>query len=142
MPDKFSKEVRSQIMAKIKKTDSKPELVVRKFLFKHGFRYRINVRKFPGCPDVVLSKYKTIVFINGCFWHAHKNCKYNKMPKSNREYWLPKINRNVERDTINKKTLQGMGWKVLFLWECKIMDKESEEYLLKLLSYLKNNSLK
>ena len=120
----------------LRETNSKPEIIVRKFLFSNGFRYRINVRRLPGCPDIVLPKYKIILFVNGCFWHAHKNCKFNKMPKSNRKYWIPKINRNVERDFINKKKLQKMGWKVLELWECKIIKENNHKYLSKLIKHL------
>jgi DNA mismatch endonuclease, patch repair protein len=137
MPDKFSKEIRSKIMSRIRKTDSKPEVIVRKFLFSNGFRYRLNVRKLPGCPDIVLPKYKTILFINGCFWHAHNNCKYNKMPKSNYNYWIPKINGNVKRDIVNRKRLQKMGWKILILWECEIIGNNGEKLLRNLIKTLK-----
>ncbi len=136
MSDKFSKEVRSEIMARIRKTNSKPEIIVRKHLFSGGFRYRINVRKLPGCPDIVLSKFKTIIFVNGCFWHAHKNCKYNKRPKSNKSYWIPKINRNVERDITNKKQLQKLGWKVIIIWECEVISKNRQKHLDRLVKVL------
>jgi len=98
MADTHSKEVRSMNMSHIRSTNSKPEEKVRKYLFSKGLRYRKNVRELPGCPDIVLPKYKTIIFVNGCFWHHH-DCERFAWPKSNQEYWYPKINRNVERDT-------------------------------------------
>jgi len=124
-------------MSSIRKTDSKPEQTVRKYLHSKGIRYRKNVKNILGCPDIVLPKYETIIFVNGCFWHAHKNCKHNKMPKSNRKYWIPKINRNVERDIVNGKILQKMGWKVLVLWECKVIGNNKQKYLDKLIKTLR-----
>src|SRR3982751_2984727 len=91
MADVYSQEVRSHVMSKIRKKDTKPEIIVRRFLFKNGFRFRIHVSDIIGNPDIVLPKYKTVVFVNGCFWHAHENCRYNRMPKSRPEYWGPKI---------------------------------------------------
>ena len=111
---------RSHIMAKIRKTDTKPELIVRQFLFKCGFRYRLHAKKLPENPDIVLSKYKTAIFVNGCFWHAHEGCKLNRMPKSRQEYWVPKINGNVKRDIVNHKQLDDLGWRVLVVWECEL----------------------
>ena len=99
MADNHSKEVRSKNMSHIRSTNSKPEEIVRKYLFSKGFRYRKNVRTLPGCPDIVLPKYHTVIFVNGCFWHKH-DCGRFVWPSSNTEYWIPKINRNVERDTI------------------------------------------
>jgi DNA mismatch endonuclease (patch repair protein) len=136
MPDKFSQEIRSKVMARIRKTNSKPEVIVRKILFENGFRFRKNVRSLPGCPDIVLPKYKTVILVNGCFWHAHENCKYNKMPKSNKSYWVPKINRNVERDIINQRKLRKLGWNVLVLWECKIIGN-NQKYFNNLIKKLK-----
>jgi DNA mismatch endonuclease (patch repair protein) len=120
MNDVFSKKKRSEIMSKIRKTNSKPEMLVRKFLFKNGFRFRIHYKKLLGNPDIVLPKYKTVVFVNGCFWHAHKNCKYNKMPKTNADYWIPKIQGNVERDKKNHEYLEKEGWNILTVWECDL----------------------
>lgn len=119
MADVFEPEVRSYIMSRIRKTDTKPEIAVRKHLFKNGFRYRIHYRKLLGNPDIVLPKYKLVIFVNGCFWHAHAGCKYNKLPKSNKDYWIPKIKRNVERDKKNKKELNILGWRVMTIWECE-----------------------
>lgn len=131
MADTHSKEVRSKNMSHIRSTNSKPEEIVRKYLFSKGLRYRKNVRKLPGCPDIVLSKYKTVIFVNGCFWHKH-NCGRFVWPSSNEEYWHNKIKRNVERDTENLQTLSSQGWRVLTIWECQLKKKVAEENLLQL----------
>jgi DNA mismatch endonuclease, patch repair protein len=120
MSDIFEPKARSYIMSRIRKKDTKPELTVRKYLFRHGFRFRIHDDKIVGNPDIVLKKYKTLIFINGCFWHAHKGCKLNKPPKSNLKYWLPKINKNVERDENNLTVLKDQGWTVITIWECEL----------------------
>lgn len=118
MADNHSKEVRSKNMSHIRSTNSKPEETVRKYLFSKGLRYRKNVRKLPRCPDIVLSKYKTVVFVNGCFWHKH-DCGRFVWPSSNEQYWHKKITRNVERDKKNYSDLEEQGWKVLVIWECQ-----------------------
>ena len=128
MADNHSKEVRSMNMSHIRSTNSKPEEIVRKYLFSKGFRYRKNVRTLPGCPDIVLPKYKTVVFVNGCFWHKH-DCPRFVWPSSNEEYWSPKIQRNVDRDRKNAEDLRAMGWTVLTIWECQLKKKVREEYL-------------
>lgn len=128
MADNHSKEVRSMNMSHIRSTNSKPEEIVRKYLFSKGFRYRKNVRTLPGCPDIVLPKYKTVVFVNGCFWHKH-DCPRFVWPSSNEEYWRPKIQRNVDRDRKNAEDLRAMGWNVLTIWECQLKKKVREEYL-------------
>lgn len=122
MADNHSKEVRSMNMSHIRSKDSKPEEVVRKYLFSKGFRYRKNVKALPGCPDIVLPKYKTVIFINGCFWHKH-DCPRFVWPSSNEEYWHPKIMGNVERDKRNIAELQQLGWTVLTVWECELKKK-------------------
>ena len=118
--DVHSKEVRSYNMSRIKGKNTKPEEIVRKYLFSKGFRYRKNDKRYPGSPDIVLPKYKTVIFVNGCFWHGHKDCKYFVVPKTNTDFWLNKINRNIERDDENKNKLCNMGWKVIVLWECQL----------------------
>lgn len=128
MADNHSKEVRSKNMSHIRSTNTKPEEIVRKYLFSHGLRYRKNVRKLPGCPDIVLPKYKTVVFVNGCFWHMH-DCGRFVWPSSNKEYWSQKINRNVERDADNHRILSEQGWKVLVIWECQLKKKVADENL-------------
>lgn len=119
MADNHTKEQRSYNMSRIRGKNNAPEERVRKFLFSKGFRYRKNDKKLPGCPDIVLPKYKTVIFVNGCFWHKH-NCKRFVWPSSNEEYWKKKILRNVERDEINIKELKELGWKVLVIWECEL----------------------
>ena len=109
-------------MSRIRSTNSKPEEIVRKYLFSKGFRYRKNVNKLPGCPDIVLPKYKTVIFVNGCFWHKH-DCPRFVWPSSNQEYWKPKILRNVERDKNNCRELSSMGWNVITIWECELKKK-------------------
>ena len=123
MADNHTPEVRSQNMSHIRSTNSKPEEKVRKYLFSRGFRYRKNDRRYPGKPDIVLPKYRTVIFINGCFWHKH-NCPRFVWPASNQEYWIPKILRNAERDQKNQTLLKEHGWKVIVVWECQLRKKE------------------
>lgn len=118
--DKHSKETRSYNMSMIKSSGTKPEETVRKYLFSKGLRYCKNVKTLPGKPDIVLPKYKTIVFVNGCYWHGHKGCKYFVMPKTNVEFWTEKITKNIARDEITYKKLQNMGWNVIVIWECEL----------------------
>ena len=115
-------------MSHIRSTNSKPEERVRKYLFSRGLRYRKNVRKLPGCPDLVLKKYKTVIFVNGCFWHHH-DCGRFVWPSSNEEYWRKKINRNVERDVQNTALLINQGWRVLTIWECQLKKAVAEDNL-------------
>ena len=122
MADNHSKEVRSMNMSHIRSKNSKPEELVRKHLFSKGFRYRKNVKTLPGCPDIVLPKYKTVIFVNGCFWHKH-DCPRFVWPSTNEEYWRPKIMGNVERDKRNFAELQQLGWTVLTVWECELKKK-------------------
>lgn len=136
MDDNHSKEVRSKNMSHIRSTNSKPEEIVRKYLFSRGFRYRKNVRKLPGCPDIVLPKYKTVIFVNGCFWHKH-DCPRFVWPSSNQEYWVPKIRRNVERDKINYQHLSDMGWKVIIVWECELKRNKIESTMERVISQIK-----
>lgn len=122
MADNHTKEVRSRNMSHIRSTNTKPEEKVRKYLFSKGFRYRKNVRKLPGCPDIVLPKYHTVIFVNGCFWHKH-DCPRFVWPSSNEDYWIPKITRNVERDLKNHQILREQGWRVVVVWECELKEK-------------------
>ena len=128
MADNHSKEVRSMNMSHIRSTNSKPEEIVRKYLFSQGFRYRKNVKKLPGCPDIVLPKYRTVIFVNGCFWHKH-DCSRFVWPSSNQDYWRPKILRNVERDQKNVEELKALGWNVITAWECELKRAVREENL-------------
>lgn len=120
MSDVFSKEKRSEVMSKIKGKDTEMEVKVRSYLFKQGYRFRKNDKRYPGKPDILLPKYKTAIFINGCFWHGHEECKYFKMPKSNIEFWRAKIERNRERDRTHKDELESRGFNVIVLWECEL----------------------
>ena len=122
MADNHTAESRSRNMSHIRSTNTKPEEMVRKYLFSKGFRYRKNDRRLPGCPDIVLPKYNTIIFVNGCFWHKH-DCPRFVWPSTNVEYWVPKITANVERDHKNYKTLRSMGWNVIVVWECELKKK-------------------
>ena len=116
-------------MSHIRGKNTRPELIVRKYLFAHGFRFRVNVKKLPGTPDIVLRKYHTVIFVNGCFWHGHEGCPYFVLPKSNVEFWNNKITRNRERDLKNRIKLRDMGWHVIQLWECQLKPKVREQNL-------------
>jgi DNA mismatch endonuclease, patch repair protein len=137
MADTHSKEVRSRNMARIRAKDTKPEILVRKALFSNGFRYRLYVKTLPGKPDIVLSKYKTVIFVNGCFWHAHEGCKHFVIPKSNVSYWENKIKRNVERDIESLRELIKNGWKVIVIWECELKRKNINDTIADLILRLK-----
>lgn len=127
MTDKMSSEQRHRCMAAIKGRDTKPEITVRKYLFSRGLRYRVNVKKLPGSPDIVLKKYGAVVFIDGCFWHGHKECKYYKLPSTNVDFWKTKIAKNITRDYVNNVDLELDGWRVIRIWECEIKTKEQRE---------------
>lgn len=126
MADVHSPEKRSYNMSRIHAKGTKPEETVRKYLFSKGFRYRKNDPLLPGKPDIVLPKYKTVVFVNGCFWHRHEGCKYFVWPKNNAEFWRKKIMSNVERDNRNYSELKEKGWSVVVIWECELKDRRSE----------------
>ena len=139
MADNHTKEIRSMNMSHIRSTNTKPEEKVRKYLFSKGLRYRKNVRTLPGKPDIVLKKYKTVVFVNGCFWHKH-DCGRFVMPSSNTEYWEKKINGNVERDKTNTALLKEQGWKVIVIWECQLINKVIHENLEQLYEEITNTN--
>jgi DNA mismatch endonuclease (patch repair protein) len=130
--DVFSKSKRSDIMSKVSGKDTKPEILVRKYLFSKGFRYRKNVKDLPGKPDIVLPKYKTIIFVHGCFWHGHENCEAAKLPASNIDYWTRKTSSNKKRDSQNIRTLKTLGWNVIVIWECELKSKNRESRLAQL----------
>lgn len=127
--DNRTPESRSRNMSRIPSKNTKPEEIVRKYLFGQGFRYKKNVSNLPGKPDIVLPKYKTVVFVNGCFWHAHKGCKWFVPPKSNTEFWEKKFAYNIERDKRNYKKLEDLGWRVIIVWECEIRHSDSQRSL-------------
>lgn len=120
MADTVSTDKRSWIMSRIKSKDTKPELAVRSLLFGMGLRFRLHKSELPGHPDVVLPKLQTVVFVHGCFWHRHKNCRDNSNPATNSEFWQAKFKRNVDRDARNKRELRKLGWRVLTVWECEL----------------------
>lgn len=139
MADKHTKEVRSMNMSHIGSKNTKPEQKVRKYLFSCGLRYRKNVKDLPGSPDIVFPKYRTIVFVNGCFWHHH-NCERFAWPSTNKKYWYNKINRNVERDRENKERLEKEFWNVLIIWECELKKSVAEKNLDKLYQKIVSNN--
>lgn len=125
-------------MSHVKSKNTKPEVLVRRFLFAHGFRFRLYRKDLPGKPDIVLPKYKTAIFINGCFWHGHENCKYAKLPETNHEFWLTKINGNIQRDITTSSKLAEMGWRVFTIWQCELKPKTIENTLNNLITELQN----
>lgn len=139
MADTKTPEERSRNMSHIRSTGTKPEEIVRKYLFKQGFRYRKNVRNLPGKPDIVLRKYRTVIFVNGCFWHMH-NCQRGHLPHSRQDYWEPKIKANVERDIRNRKTLEEVGWRVIVIWECELKKRIADERLARLCEEIKTDT--
>ncbi|MBR4882303.1 MAG: DNA mismatch endonuclease Vsr [Bacteroidales bacterium] len=126
MPDKLTPQQRRKCMQRIKSKDTKPELIVRKYLFSRGFRYRLNVKRLPGSPDIVLPKYRTAIFINGCFWHGHPGCRYFVLPKTNTPFWHAKIDRNQQRDLQRRIDLRNLGWHTITLWECQLKPKTKD----------------
>jgi DNA mismatch endonuclease, patch repair protein len=135
MADVHSKEIRSKNMAAIKGKNTKPELLVRKFLHANGYRYKLHDRSLPGKPDIVLPKYKTVIFVHGCFWHGHKNCKYFVVPKTRTEWWLNKINGNISNDTKVVKALKKDHWKIIKIWGCQLKPAKIEKTLTTLISH-------
>lgn len=137
MADCHDKETRSYNMSRIRSKNTKPEELVRKYLFSQGFRYRKNDNRLPGKPDIVLPKYKTVIFVNGCFWHKHEGCKYFVWPKSNAKFWEKKIESNVTRDKKTHQQLKDLGWKVLIVWECELKKNRQEETLVNIINALR-----
>lgn len=125
-------------MSHVKSKDTKPEVLVRRFLFANGFRFRLYRKDLPGKPDIVLPKYKTAIFINGCFWHGHPGCRFAALPETNHEFWSAKISGNVERDKINFGRLHDLGWKVIVLWQCQLKPKTKDRTLQNLIMELRN----
>ena len=136
MTDTVSPKVRSAIMSRIKGKNTKPELTVRSFLHRSGLRFRVHRGDLPGAPDLVFPKYRTVIFVNGCFWHQHRGCVHSGIPLSNRYYWGPKLRRTVKRDRNRRRELRSMGWFVDVVWECQI----SEVRLIRLLKRIKTRA--
>lgn len=145
MADRMTKQQRHHCMSRIRGKDTKPEMIVRRYLHAHGYRYRVNVKRLPGTPDIVMRKYRTAIFVNGCFWHGHEECSHFVLPKSNTQYWQQKIERNKERDIEKRIHLRMKGWHTIVIWECELKPKNRlatlqalEQTLNKI--YLLNNS--
>ena len=132
--DVHDQKTRSYNMSRVKGKDTKPEEIVRKYLFSQGFRYRKNDKRLPGKPDIVLPKYKTVIFVNGCFWHKHEVCKYFVWPKSNSEFWKEKIESNIVRDKKQYEELKNAGWHVIIVWECELKKKQRMDTLERLVT--------
>jgi len=126
---------RSDIMRAVKRANTAPEIIVRQVLHALGLRFRLHRRDLPGSPDVVLPRFRTVIFVHGCFWHRHPDCRYTTTPKTRQEYWLPKFAANIERDLRKEAQLQELGWRVLLVWECET--KQREELTLRLRRELK-----
>lgn len=137
MADVHTPEQRSYNMSQIRGKNTKPEEIVRKYLFSQGFRYRKNDPRLPGKPDIVLPKYKTVVFVNGCFWHGHEGCRYFVWPKNNAEFWKNKISGNICRDQKNYNLLAELGWKVIIVWECELKKAVFETTMSQLIGQIK-----
>ena len=131
--DVHDKATRSYNMSRIKSKNTKPEMIVRKFLHANGFRYRLHVNDLPGKPDIVLPKYRTVIFVNGCFWHGHEGCRYATIPKTRSEWWEKKINNNIKNDETVRHKLKIDGWKVINIWQCSIKRATTDLTLAKLL---------
>jgi DNA mismatch endonuclease (patch repair protein) len=126
MSDIWTKEKRSEVMARIRGKNTKPELFLRSALHRLGYRFRLHARNLPGSPDIFLPRYKCVVFVNGCFWHAHKNCPKFKVPSSNKAFWMKKLRENVTRDLNKSKAIRKMGIKVIVVWECQLKAKPQD----------------
>jgi DNA mismatch endonuclease (patch repair protein) len=138
--DIWDKKKRSEMMSRIRSEDTRPEKALRKALFAEGYRYRTHYGKLPGKPDIVLPKHKTAIFVNGCFWHGHENCKFHRMPKSNVEYWEKKIAKNKERDKRNMSGVASEGWKVIVVWECEISKKNMRSVIAGIMAMMSEKS--
>jgi DNA mismatch endonuclease (patch repair protein) len=136
MADVHDKETRSYNMSRIRSKDTKPEILVRKFLFARGFRYKLHDKTLPGKPDLVFPKYKTVIFVHGCFWHGHEGCKYFVIPKTRRKWWVEKINRNKHLDAEHTRELKTMGWNIITIFECRLKPRDRDRTLRQLTTRL------
>jgi len=139
MSDTMTKEQRHYCMSRIRGKDTRPEMVVRRWLHSEGFRYSLHSRRLPGCPDLVLRRYHTVIFINGCFWHGHPGCDMFRMPRSNVEFWQEKIRRNKERDAQEVAALEALGWNVIVVWECELSRRARDLTLRNLVDAVRRN---
>ena len=136
MPDVMTPQQRHECMSHIRSKNTKPEQLVRQALWHNGFRYRLQVKGLPGKPDIVLPKYRTVIFINGCFWHGHEGCRYYVIPKTNTSFWLDKITSNKARDARDESALNEAGWRVVTIWECELKKEKRGETIGRLLKSL------
>ena len=141
MPDTLSPAQRHRVMSHIRSRGTKPEIIVRRWLWEHGYRYRLNVRSVPGKPDIVLRRYRTAIFVNGCFWHGHESCGKYRLPKTNTAFWETKINRNRERDQADYQALLAAGWYVMVVWECQLQGGRIEAVMRRVQAQLDRNLL-
>lgn len=139
MSDTMTAQQRHDCMSHIRAKNTRPEVAVRRYLHAEGFRFRIHVKKLPGCPDVVLAKYRTCIFVNGCFWHAHRGCRYATRPTSNAEFWQTKLRNNIRRDELTAQALEAMGWKVIAVWECELKKDRRDTTLPSLADHIRRN---
>ena len=140
--DRMTEQQRHECMSHIRSKDTVPEIVLRRELFRRGFRFRKNVRSLPGTPDIVLPKYRTAIFVNGCFWHGHKGCRYYTVPKTNVDFWKAKVKRNIERDSLNLQNLEVLSWSVITVWECELKPKQFQATMDRVISELSGNQQK
>ncbi len=138
MADVHTKEERSFNMSQIRSKNTKPELLLRKFLFANGFRFRLHDKSLPGKPDIVLKKYKTVILVNGCFWHGHRGCKYYVVPKTNTDWWIKKITGNQKNDKLKKSKLKQAGWNVIEVFECELKKNKLDKTVNKIIANIKN----
>lgn len=141
MADVHNKATRSYNMSQVKGKDTQPEMLVRKFLFAQGFRYRLHDKKLPGKPDIILPKYKIVIFVHGCFWHGHERCKYATIPKTRSDWWKEKINKNLANDEKAIRSLKEMGWQIIVIWGCELKPNQKDIILSKLINDLSNSTL-
>lgn len=136
MSDVHSKAVRSYNMSRIRGQNTKPEMTLRKLLHAKGFRYRLHAKNLPGKPDIILHKFNTVIFVHGCFWHSHKECRFATIPKSNTDYWIPKLSLNVLKDKSHIEQLHQLGWRVLVIWECELKTDKLKRTLEKTIKFI------
>ncbi len=141
MPDILTPQQRHRCMSHIRSRGTQPEMAVRKWLWTHGYRYRLNVKSVPGKPDIVMRKYRTAIFVNGCFWHGHEGCRLFVLPKTNTAFWQAKIDRNRERDRRNEEMLRANGWQVITLWACNLTKNRLESTMQQVAVALNHNLL-
>lgn len=142
MPDQLTPSQRHKCMSNIHSSSTKPEKKVRQSLFRSGFRFRVNVKTLPGTPDIVLPKYRSVIFVNGCFWHGHNGCKYYTVPETNTDFWVDKVRKNKERDALNNQRLESLSWSIITIWECELKSKVFDSTMERVIAELHQNKAK